>query len=261
MKLVALPAFTDNYIWMLHDGTQALVVDPGSASTVSDALDELQLVLTGILVTHRHADHVGGLSELLPRLKGPVWGSAHESLPVAVTSVTQSSSVTWNGLRFQVMDVPGHTAGHVAYYLDGLPQEADGDGSPLLFCGDTLFVGGCGRVFDGTALQLHHSLERLAQLPAATRVCCAHEYTLSNLRFAQAAEPGNPDTEGFLRQCQQLRAQGLPTVPSRIGTERLINPFLRCAEPTLQSTLRAREPDARTPAEVFVALRAWKNQF
>ncbi|PPE68378.1 hydroxyacylglutathione hydrolase [Caldimonas thermodepolymerans] len=255
MKLVALPAFTDNYVWMIHDGLQALVVDPGEATPVTDALQAGGLRLTGILVTHHHGDHVGGLQQLLDVLDGPVYGPAHESMPVPCTPVSEGDEARWNGLRFQVLDVPGHTGGHVAYWCEDL------DGAPVLFCGDTLFSAGCGRLFEGTPAQMHASLGKLAALPADTRVCCAHEYTLSNLRFAQAAEPGNAQIAAHLAHCEALRARGEPTLPSSIGLERQINPFLRCDQPAVAATLRARGTPADDPVAVLAALRQWKNEF
>lgn len=255
MKLVALPAFTDNYIWMLHDGHEALVVDPGDAAPVVDALDRLGLALTGILVTHHHGDHVGGLAELLPRLQGTVHGPAGERMPVSVIAHEADDTVAWRGLTFRVLDVPGHTSGHIAYFAEAAP------GGPLLFCGDTLFSAGCGRLFEGTPAQMHDSLSKLAALPGETRVCCAHEYTLSNLRFALAAEPGNARLAEHAGHCQALRAEGRPTLPSTIALERQINPFMRCAEPALAETARAHGAATDDPVEVFAALREWKNNY
>jgi hydroxyacylglutathione hydrolase len=255
MKLVALPAFTDNYIWMLHDGHEALVVDPGDAAPVVDALDRLGLALTGILVTHHHGDHVGGLAELLPRLQGTVHGPARECMPVSVIAHEADDTVPWRGLTFRVLDVPGHTSGHIAYYAEAAP------GGPLLFCGDTLFSAGCGRLFEGTPAQMHDSLSKLAALPGETRVCCAHEYTLSNLRFALAAEPGNARLAEHAGYCQALRAEGRPTLPSTIALEREINPFMRCAEPALSEAARAHGAATDDPVEVFAALREWKNNY
>jgi hydroxyacylglutathione hydrolase len=255
MKLVALPAFTDNYIWMLHDGHEALVVDPGDAAPVVDALDRLGLALTGILVTHHHGDHVGGLAALQPRLQGTVHGPARERMPVSVVAHKADDTVQWRGLTFRVLDVPGHTSGHIAYFAEAAP------GGPLLFCGDTLFSGGCGRLFEGTPAQMHDSLSKLAALPGDTRVCCAHEYTLSNLRFALAAEPGNARLAEHAGRCQALRAEGRPTLPSTIALEREINPFMRCAEPALAGTARAHGAASDDPVEVFAALREWKNNY
>jgi len=255
MNLVALPAFADNYIWMLHDGREALVVDPGDAAPVVDALDRLGLALTAILVTHHHADHVGGLEALQPRLHGPIHGPAHEAMPVPVIPHEAGDIVRWQGIAFQVMDVPGHTAGHIAYHADAAP------GGPLLFCGDTLFSAGCGRLFEGTPRQMHDSLARLAALPGQTRVCCAHEYTLSNLRFAHAAEPGNQAIVEHQARCEALRAAGQPTLPSTMGLERSINPFMRCSEPGLVATARERGARSEDPVEVFATLREWKNNY
>jgi hydroxyacylglutathione hydrolase len=255
MNLLALPAFADNYIWMLHDGRSAVVVDPGDAAPVQRALDQHRLQLAAILVTHHHPDHVGGVDALRPRLQGPVYAPAREQIPEPNVKLHDGDEVTVLGQRFAVWDVPGHTAGHIAYVQQGA------DDAPLLFCGDTLFSAGCGRLFEGSPAQMHASLSRLAALPAATRVCCAHEYTLSNLRFAAAVEPGNAERAAYQAACEQLREQGQPTLPSSIGLERGINPFLRCTEPEVVEAARAEGAAGTEPVPVFAALREWKNRF
>ena len=255
MQLTALPAFDDNYIWLLHDGTQALVVDPGAAPPVSDALRRLGLRLAAILVTHHHADHTGGVAALRQASGARVFGPAREPVPEPFTPLTGGDHVPALGIAFRVIDVPGHTAGHIAYFAD------DVNGAPLLFSGDTLFSGGCGRVFEGTPAQMLASLDALAALPADTRVCCAHEYTLSNLRFARAVEPGNATLADYERQCQALRAQGQPTLPSSIGLERAINPFLRSRQAAVAQAVHAHAACANDDAAVFAALREWKNGF
>jgi hydroxyacylglutathione hydrolase len=254
MKLAALPAFADNYIWMLHDGVEAVVVDPGDEGPVIAALDAMSLQLAGILVTHHHADHVGGVNALRTRLRGPVYAPAGETIPEPNQPLQEGDQIQVLGHRFQVMDVPGHTAGHIAY----LELEVD---EPLLFCGDTLFSGGCGRLFEGTPAQMHHSLQRLAALPDRTQVCCTHEYTLSNLRFAAAVEPHNAALQTYTAHCQAERAAGRPTLPSRIALERQINPFLRSAEPTVVDAALAQGASGRDGPEVFAALRRWKDNF
>lgn len=256
MNLQALPAFSDNYIWMLHDGRQALVVDPGESAPVEHALDSLGLMLAGILVTHHHGDHVGGLSALRTRLKGPIFGPARENIPEPYSAVNGGDQVGLLGMRFDVIDVPGHTAGHIAYFH----QPADGE-APLLFCGDTLFSGGCGRLFEGTPEQMHTSLSRLASLPGHTRVCCAHEYTLSNLKFAHAVEPHNDGLQAYNAHCEQLRAQGHPTLPSTIEQERRINPFMRCGVAEVQASALAHGAASQGEVDVLAALREWKNNF
>jgi hydroxyacylglutathione hydrolase len=255
MNLLALPAFADNYIWMLHDGQRALVVDPGEAEPVQRALDAHGLALVGILVTHHHGDHVGGLAALRPRLQGPVFGPANESIPGPCEPVRQGDAVEVMGLRFDVLDVPGHTAGHVAYV------HRPTAGPPVLFCGDTLFSGGCGRLFEGTPAQMHQSLAQLAALPSETQVCCAHEYTLSNLKFARAVEPDNADLLDYLSRCEALRSRQLPTLPSTIGQERLVNPFLRCSLPAVAQAARRHGAASDEPVDVLAALRQWKNEF
>jgi len=255
MELLALPAFTDNYIWLLHDGAQALVVDPGEAAPVQAALDALGLELAAILVTHHHGDHVGGIDELRSRLRGPVFGPAREVIPEPFTPLSGGARIQALGLDFEVFDVPGHTAGHIAYLHRSDAQP------PLLFCGDTLFSAGCGRLFEGTPAQMHASLGLLAALPGTTRVCCTHEYTLSNLRFAAAVEPGNGDIDRYTAWCEAQRAQDRPTLPSSIARELSINPFLRCAQPQVVSSARDHGAEDDSPVAVFAALREWKNNF
>jgi len=255
MTLIPLPAFNDNYIWLLHDGVRALVVDPGDASVVLSALDQLAVQLDGILVTHHHGDHTGGVDVLRHATGARVFGPMHEAVPEPLTRLANGDSVELLGLRFQVLDVPGHTAGHVAFFAQPRGQ------APLLFCGDTLFSAGCGRLFEGTPAQMLESLTRLAALPDDTRVCCAHEYTAGGLVFARAVEPDNQALVSYQTQVHNLRAQGLPSLPSTIGQEKMINPFLRTHVPAVIAAAQRFAPKAHEPTDVFAALRAWKNQF
>ncbi len=256
MNLIPLPAFQDNYLWVLHDGQRALVVDPGDAQPVLAFLRREGLQLDAILVTHHHPDHIGGLDVLRDATGAHVWGPARETIPGPLTKLTDGDSITALGLQFEVLDVPGHTSGHIAYYCAGI------DGTPLVFCGDTLFSGGCGRLFEGTPAQMLVSLDKLASLPGATRVCCTHEYTLSNLKFARAVEPHNAELIHYTQRCEELRAQNLPTLPSTIEQEKQINPFLRTRLPAVAQAARAH--DAATPPDdvaVFATIRQWKNEF
>ncbi|MCC2633184.1 MAG: hydroxyacylglutathione hydrolase [Ramlibacter sp.] len=256
MKLIPLPAFQDNYLWLLHDGRRALVVDPGDASPVLAALDEGGLQLEAILVTHHHPDHVGGVDALRDATGARVFGPARERIPEPLQRLAEGDAIEVLGLRFEVLDVPGHTAGHIAYYA------RDFEGAPLLFCGDTLFSGGCGRLFEGTAAQMHDSLGKLAALPGNTRVCCTHEYTLGNLKFATAVEPGNSRLIHYRQQCEQRRSRGEPTLPSTIALEREVNPFLRTRVPAVTQAAHAyNAADERDEVAVFAALRQWKNEF
>lgn len=257
MNLLPLPAFTDNYIWLLHNGKQALVVDPGDAAPVQAALQALQLQLQAILVTHHHADHVGGVDALRDATGALVYGPAFEVLPEPVVRVDSATQLQLLGLQWRVLEVPGHTAGHIAWYCEPAGQ------APILFCGDTLFSGGCGRLFEGTAEQMHASLQQLAQLPQNTRVACAHEYTVSNLKFACEVEPSNTALLQYRAHCEALRQQQRPTLPSTLAQELAINPFLRCdVKQVVQSALRFRSnTHPEQPASVLATLREWKNAF
>jgi hydroxyacylglutathione hydrolase len=249
-------AFADNYLWLIRgpaDPARAAVVDPGDAKAVMGALEQNGIALDTILVTHHHPDHVGGVAELVQRTGAQVFGPARERMPVDCTPVTGGDRVTLPrlGLEFEVLDVPGHTAGHVAYYGHG-----------AVFCGDTLFSGGCGRLFEGTPEQMLASLDALAALPDETRVYCAHEYTLSNLRFATTVEPENDDLQAWQAQAQGLRERDEPTVPTTIGLERRINPFLRSRAPGVRRSAEAHAGEALAgPVAVFAEIRRWKDGF
>lgn len=234
-----------------------MVVDPGQAAPVQQALAERSLKLTAILLTHHHQDHVGGVAELVAQTGALVYGPASEVLPLCDVALVEGDCINDSGLQLSlaVLDVPGHTAGHIA-----LAGEIAGQ--PVLFCGDTLFAAGCGRLFEGTAAQMDESLAKLANLPSATAVYCAHEYTLSNMRWARAVEPDNQRLQQWQALAEQQRAKGLPTLPSTIGQELSCNPFLRARQPTVAlAAAQWAERTLHTPVEVFAALREWKNNF
>ena len=255
MFLIPIPAFNDNYLWLLHDGQRALIVDPGDASPVLQALRDSHLELESILVTHHHADHTGGINALREATGARVFGPAREQIPGPFTPLEDGDTVQVLGLDFQVIDVPGHTAGHIAFFTP------EASGKPLLFCGDTLFSGGCGRLFEGTPAQMLASLDRLATLPGNTVVCCTHEYTMANLRFALAVEPDNRELIGYHARCAALREARKPTLPTSIAQELLINPFLRTRHPTVMAAARRFDPAAHDDNTLFAAIRQWKNQF
>ncbi len=254
-RIIPIPAFTDNYIWLLRCGTAAAVVDPGDATPVLAYLAREGLALTAILATHHHGDHVGGIPALLARFPVPVFGPAHESIPGRTRALVEGDTVTVPGLpvTLATLDIPGHTAGHIAYH-------GAVDGTPSLFCGDTLFAAGCGRVFEGTPPQMWASLCKLAALPDATNIYCGHEYTLANLRFARAVEPGNVDIAARQAREQARRERNEPTLPCTLEDERRTNPFLRAPEPAVRAAAarRAGHPLA-SDADAFAALREWKN--
>jgi hydroxyacylglutathione hydrolase len=255
LSVLAVPAFEDNYLWLIHDQTHAAVVDSGDAAPILAALEAHNLSLAAILLTHHHADHVGGVGDLLTKFHVPVYGPRNESIAGVTHSLHEGDAVTIPelGLHLSVLDVPGHTRGHIAY----VAKEQG-----WLFCGDTLFAGGCGRLFEGTPEQMVGSLAKLAALPDTTQVYCAHEYTLSNLRFARAAEPANAALSERLLTEQAKRDRGEPTVPSTIGLEKATNPFLRYREDAIaEQLIKAKMVSSREPIAVFAALRQWKNSF
>ena len=261
LKVFPVPAFNDNYLWVIDDGCCAAVVDPGDAAPVVDYLERTSLTLTAILITHHHGDHVGGINALLDRYPSngiQVYGPASENIPSCNVRLQEGDIVVLGApaVRFDVIDVPGHTAGHIALYSPS---------AGWLFCGDTLFGGGCGRLFEGTAKQMQTSLAKLRELPAATRFFCGHEYTLSNLRFAIAVEPDNARLQQRITNDTATRARGEPTLPSTIAVERDTNPFFRWDEATVKlAAERASSgnigPNA-APDLVFGAIREWKNHF
>jgi hydroxyacylglutathione hydrolase len=249
-------AFSDNYIWLIRtpaDRGGAVVVDPGDARPVEKALEQHGLRLRAVLVTHHHPDHVGGVAELAARHGAAVYAPAREQMPCEVRKLDDGDRVRLAdlGLEFVVMAFPGHTLGHIGYH-----------GHDALFCGDTLFSAGCGRLFEGTPAQMSASLDRIAALPDSTRIFCAHEYTLSNLRFAAAVEPGNADVLEALEATRALREADGISLPSTLGRERRINPFLRCREPSVRAAAEAHagHPLADT-VDVFATVRGWKDGF
>lgn len=261
LSVLAIPAFSDNYLWLIHNGRDAAVVDPGDATPIKAALKANGLTLAAILLTHHHADHVGGVLELVDaarqdgRAPLPVYGPAREKIAGLTHPLREGERVELAALdlSLNVIDVPGHTLGHIAYYA---PSQN------WLFCGDTLFAGGCGRLFEGTPAQMVDSLGKLAALPSQTAVYCAHEYTLSNLRFALAAEPGNAELAARFKDEQAKRDRNIPTVPSSIGLEIKTNPFLRYTEPAIIESLQKEGRLATFDAiEAFAALREWKNTY
>ena len=251
--VVPLRAFSDNYIWTIRDASHAAVVDPGDAAPVLEYLAREKLTLVAILNTHHHADHVGGNAALLAHSRVPVYGPHDERIPEVTDQMADGERCVLPhfNIEMETLEIPGHTRSHIAFY-----------GGVMLFSGDTLFAAGCGRLFEGTPRQMHDSLTRLAQLPDATRVYCGHEYTLANLKFALAAEPGNCRLPELAQQAQALRAQDRPTLPSTIAQEKASNPFLRVAEPAIMQSASTRAAKQLTdPVSVLAELRDWKNNF
>lgn len=252
INITAIPALKDNYIWAIHNDQRTAIVDPGEAIPVLEFLNAHNLQLDSILCTHRHADHIGGIAGLLEVYSVPVYGRRHPNNPHITNDLREGDHLELDTLSiaFDIIEVPGHLNDHIAYIA---PE--------ILFCGDVLFGAGCGRNFEGTPAQLHHSLQRLALLPGDTLVYCAHEYTIANLRFALACEPGNPELQQRMTAAQKLRATNLPTLPSTIALEKTTNPFLRCTQTEIIGTLQQRGLTDISELGIFTALRAWKNHF
>ena len=269
LEITAVPALQDNYIWVIHDDRHAAVVDPGDAGPVLAFLKARGLQLDAILCTHRHHDHIDGIAKLRELYNVPVYGRRHPANPHISHELREGDRLELGepgiapsispAIVFDIIEIPGHLDDHLAYLAPEISPA-------ILFCGDVLFGAGCGRNFEGTLAQLHHSLQRLAQLPDTTRVYCAHEYTAANIRFALACEPNNPALQQRATEVAKLRAAHQPTLPSTIALEKATNPFLRCAQPEIIRTLQQRglvETSERGVSElgVFTALREWKNHF
>lgn len=254
MSVHAVPAFNDNYIWLIQSAQsrQVLIVDPGDAQPVLAALQQFQLTPAALLITHHHHDHTGGIATLTRQFNIPVYGPATEQISGVTDILTAGDKLRLDDFaEISVLDTGGHTPGHISYLINN-----------QLFCGDTLFAGGCGRLLGGTAGQLFASLQQIAGLPDNTEIFCAHEYTLANLQFALAVEADNADLQQRFADTQTLRAADKPTVPSKLMLEKATNPFLRCAEPAV---IQAAEQQAgrplNSPLEVFTVLRQWKDNF
>ena len=255
IKVEPIPAFRDNYIWfIIHEPNRKVaIVDPGDAAPVLDHVKANHLDPVAVLITHHHPDHVGGIGGILEQYRIPVYGPAHEQIPGRSHALREGDVVDLEelGLRFEILDMPGHTSGAIAYYTDG-----------MVFVGDTLFLSGCGRLFEGTPEQMHASLGKLAQLPDETKIYCAHEYTLANLDFALAVEPDNQDIQQQIRDCKALRSRNSPTVPGTIAREKRVNPFLRSAEAgVVQAASRHSGKALDNQVAVFAAIRKWKDTF
>lgn len=251
-----IPAFTDNYIWALSNTAtgQACVVDPGDAGPVLEFLAHRNLQLSHILITHHHPDHTGGLLQLAEKFSPQVFGPDNPRIN-GITSVVKEGDVArvWD-LSFRILEVPGHTLDHIAYY-------SDDETPPALFCGDTLFAAGCGRLFEGSPAQMHDSLNKLKALPDDTLVYCTHEYTLANLRFASAADPDNEALQARCQREQHKRDEDTPTLPSTIALERATNPFLRSDDRQILTILQEHGLASSDPVTAFAALRQWKDNF
>lgn len=251
-----IPTFKDNYIWVIHNQSYAVVVDPGIALPVIEYLQSKKLQLSAILITHHHNDHTGGNAGLLGLFDVPVYGPRNEFIPTVTHPLREDNQVNLQeiSLNLTVLDTPGHTQGHIAY--------CGSDPMNMVFCGDTLFSCGCGRIFEGTPQQLYESLQKLSQLPDDTLIYCTHEYTLSNIRFARVVDPKNSKLIELEITAQALRNQNIPTIPTTLMLEKAVNPFLRCNQQAIAHSVQNYSAQSLLdPLSVFTVLREWKNNF
>ena len=253
LKISPINAFSDNYIWLIQTNEGNTLVDPGDSEPIISTIDELGITIDDILITHHHFDHIGGLELLKPLIKGSVIGPKNNAIDLLDKHVSEGDIIESIGLEFSIFEVPGHTLDHIAFYSETEKE--------VLFCGDTIFSGGCGRVFEGTFEQMNHSLEKLMNLPSKTEIYCAHEYTLSNLQFALMAEPDNVDLKEYELNSKNKREKNIPTIPTTLGQELQINPFLRVAETSLREAISDKldSSNQASNAEVFGFLRSWKD--
>jgi len=262
VNISPIKAFSDNYIWAITNKAFVALVDPGDANVCIEFLEKNQLILDSILITHHHSDHTGGIKELVEYCQQKQWsltvyGPENENIPHCDVKLNENSHVVLDALNidFQIIELPGHTAGHIAYFSDVQP-------TPCLFCGDTLFSGGCGRLFEGTPEQMLNSLTKLATLPDDAQMYCTHEYTQANLEFALTVEPNNQDLIHYANKVEELRSKEQPTIPSTILLEKQINPFLRCDKQSIQISAQAFSTETQaTIQDTFTTIRRWKDQF
>ena len=253
VNIESIEAFTDNYIWLVTTNEGSIVIDPGESSNVINHIDKNQLDLKAIFITHHHLDHTGGVDEITSYYPVDVFGP-NNNIETISKRLRDGDNINIIGIEFQIIEIPGHTLDHIAYY-------SKNNGNPILFCGDTLFSAGCGRVFEGTFEQMYESLLKLKNLPNNTKIYCGHEYTLSNLEFAKEAEPFNQNILSRYNEVIKLREKGIPSLPSLLSTELKTNPFLRCDSKEVQENISTKFNTQKKTKEIFKALRLWKDNF